>query len=314
MLAVVTGAAGFIGSTLTDRLLAEGHRVVGVDAFTDYYDPEQKRRNLDSALAHPSFRLVAEDLAQLDLEGILASTDVVFHQAAQPGVRLSWDAFERYERDNVLVTQRLLEALRHHPGPRLVYASSSSVYGTATTYPVDVGRLPAPESPYGVTKLAGEHLCSLYARTWGVPTVSLRYFTVFGPRQRPDMAIHRLVRAALDGTSFPLLGDGSQVRDFTFVEDVVDANILAATADIAPGLVVNVAGGSARALRDVIDEVECLTGRTIDLESHPPAPGDVPRTGADPGPALEAIEWQPRTPFVTGLKRQVEWHRTTTRP
>jgi len=284
--ALVTGAAGFVGSQLTERLLAEGHTVRGVDCFTPYYDAVTKRANLESLTDHEGFDLVEVDLRVAAIEPLLATTDVVFHQSAQPGVRLSWsDGFAQYVEHNVLVTQRLLEAVRRQPVERVVFASSSSVYGNASSYPSTETDLPRPHSPYGVTKLAAEHLCALYATNWGLPTVSLRYFSIYGPRQRPDMATHRLIEAALGserevgGSSFPLYGDGRQVRDFTYVGDVVAANMAAATADVAPGTAINVAGGSSCTLTHLVDLVGALVGREVPVDRRPAQPGDVGRTG-----------------------------------
>lgn len=308
--ALVTGAAGFIGSHLVDALLREGVEVRGVDSFTDYYDPAVKERNLVSASAIASFELVRSDLRTGDLRPLLDGVDDVYHLAAQPGVRLSWSSgFATYESQNVLATQRLLDAIVGRPVRRVVYASSSSVYGNAAVYPCREAALPAPHSPYGVTKLAGEHLCGLYGSNWGVPTVSLRYFTVYGPRQRPDMAIHRLIRAALDGTTFPLFGDGGHVRDFTFVGDVVRATLAAAQSDVAPGTVANVAGGSAVTVAELITKVEAVCDRRIALDSHPPQPGDVDRTGGSNALAEELFGWRPEVPIAEGIRQQVAWHR-----
>ena len=243
MRALVTGAAGFVGSHLVDALVAQGDTVVGVDCFTPYYDIAQKQANA-AAIAGPAFELVDADLRVADLEPLLDGIDVVFHQAAQPGVRLSWSSgFREYVEHNVIVTQRLLDALPAAGSRRFVFASSSSVYGEQRRYPTNEDDVPAPFSPYGVTKLAAEQLCSVYAANFGIHTVALRYFTVFGPRQRPDMSIHRLCEAALTGGVFPRYGDGSQIREFTFVSDIVAGNLAAATADIAPGAIVNLAGG-----------------------------------------------------------------------
>jgi UDP-glucuronate 4-epimerase len=227
MRALVTGGAGFIGSHLAQSLLDHGHQVRVVDNLSDYYEVDQKLDNLDQLGDRADVR--RGDLRTDDLGPLVEDCDVVFHQAAQPGVRLSWaDGFEAYDTCNILATQRLLEACRGTALTRFVFASSSSVNGDAERYPTLEHDLPRPRSPYGVTKLAGEHLCALYAAAWGVPTVALRYFTVYGPRQRPDMAFHRLCQATITGEPFPLYGDGSQVRDFTYVEDVVAANLAAA--------------------------------------------------------------------------------------
>lgn len=310
MQALVTGAAGFIGSTLVDRLLAEGHAVRGVDGFVPFYAEADKRANLAGAAASPAFELVEADLRDADLEPLLDGVDVVFHLAAQAGVRSSWaERFADYLDLNVLSTQRLLEACKSRALDRLVYASSSSVYGQAARYPTDEGDVPAPHSPYGVTKLAGEHLCSLYGANHGVPTVSLRYFTVYGPRQRPDMALHRLVEHGLDGTAFPLYGDGRQQREFTFVDDVVRATTLAATADVAPGTVVNVAGGSETLLSELVDLVGEALGRPVSLDRKPAAPGDVARTGGSTERARRLLGWSPEVGLREGVAAQVAWHR-----
>ena len=310
MKALVTGAAGFIGSTIADALLARGDSVVGVDCFTDYYDRDSKESNLAAARRHPHFEFVETDLRFAVIEPLLDGIDVVFHQAAQAGVRLSWsDRFAEYESHNVLATQRLLEAAKHVGGPKIVYASSSSVYGNAAQYPTSEDDLPSPHSPYGVTKLAAEHLCNLYASNWGVRTVSLRYFTVYGPRQRPDMACHRLIKAALAGDAFPMYGDGSAIRDFTYVGDIAAANLAAAQADCAPGTVVNVAGGSSIAMRDLIALVGDLVGSPPNLEPHPRQPGDVLRTGGTVDRARELFGWEPATALRDGLDAQVAWHR-----
>ncbi len=310
MQALVTGAAGFIGSTLVDHLLAEGHAVRGVDCFVPFYAEADKRANLTGALATPAFELVEADLRDADLSALLDGVDVVFHLAAQAGVRTSWaEGFEDYVSLNVLATQRLLEACRGRAIDRLVYASSSSIYGQAARYPTDEGDLPAPHSPYGVTKLAGEHLCSLYGANHGVPTVSLRYFTVYGPRQRPDMALHRLIEHGLAGTTFPLYGDGRQQREFTFVGDVVRATAAAATADVAPGTVVNVAGGSETLLSELIDLVGETLGRPVALDRRPVAAGDVARTGGSTERARTLLGWSPQVPLREGVEAQVAWHR-----
>lgn len=310
MKAVVTGAAGFIGSHLAEALLNNGWQVTGVDCFTDYYDPALKRDNLKTAVGHGNFTFVEADLRQAELTALLDGATVVFHQAGQPGVRLSWgEGFGAYTSHNVLATQRLLEAARNVKVPRLVYASSSSVYGNAARYPTTEADLPQPHSPYGVTKLAAEHLCRLYAANWGLSTVSLRYFTVFGPRQRPDMAMARLVQAAVTGKPFPLFGDGTQVRDFTYVADVVEANLAAARADVAPGTYLNIAGGSSTTMGELIVLAEELSGSCIELEHFPAQPGDARQTGGTVDKAEEALGWRPRVGVREGLADQIAWYR-----
>lgn len=310
MKALVTGIAGFIGSTLAEHLLEQGWEVVGVDCLTDYYDEDAKQRNLTVVADHPDATVHDVDLVDADLAGMLDGVDAVFHQAGQPGVRASWELFDSYVHHNIIATQALLDAALAAGTPRVVYASSSSVYGDATTFPTTEEILPAPKSPYGVTKLAAEHLCGVYARSFGLNTVSLRYFTVFGPRQRPDMAMHRLVEAALDGTSFPLYGDGSQVRDFTYVDDIVRANVLAATtADIPAGTVINLSGGGSVTLSWVIDTIGELVGRPIELDRQGFQAGDVDRTGGSTERAAEVLGWSPQVSVHDGLAHQVEWHR-----
>lgn len=309
MRALVTGAAGFVGSHLAERLVSEGHDVRAVDALTDYYDPGLKRENW-GAVGRAGCELVPADLRTAELGPLLEGIDVVFHQSGQPGVRSSWDSgFGSYVEQNVLVTQRLLEAVRGGSVARFVYASSSSIYGNAPAYPVSEGDLPRPQSPYGVTKLAAEHLCGVYGRAFAVPTVSLRYFTVYGPRQRPDMAMHRLIEAALSGRSFPMYGDGGQVRDFTFVGDVVRANLLAATAPLGPGEVINVAGGSSTSLLEVVETIQELAGGPVRLDRQDPQAGDVRRTGGSVERARELLGWTPEVSLGEGLALQLAWHR-----
>jgi len=308
--ALVTGGAGFIGSHLVEALLDEGDQVRLVDCLTDYYDVGQKEANLDRLASRPGAEIVLADLRESDITPMLDGIDVVYHQAGQPGVRLSWaEGFAAYDTCNILATQRLLEACRVATIDRFVFASSSSVYGEAPRYPTIESDLPRPRSPYGVTKLAAEHLCGLYAAAWGVPTVSLRYFTVYGPAQRPDMSFHRLCEAALGGDAFPLLGDGSQIRSFTYVDDVVEANRRAAQADLEPGTVINVAGGSSVRLTDVIELVEELSGSELPVERLPAAPGDVARTGGSIELAGQLLGWEPKIEIRDGLASQLEWHR-----
>ena len=311
MRAIVTGSAGFIGSNLVDALLRRGDDVVGIDSLTPYYDPSLKRANIAAASASSSFELVEADLGAADLDELLRGADVVFHEAAEPGARSSWsDGFASYVSNNVLATQRLLEAARAVGVPRIVFASSSSVYGQAESYPTVEDQLPRPYSPYGVTKLAAEHLCRLYAETWGIPTVSLRYFSVYGPRQRPDMAVHRLIEAGLHGEPFPLFGDGSAIRDLTFVDDVVRANLAASEADVPPGTVLNVAGGSAVSVGNLIELVGEVIGVEVVLDRRPPQAGDVARTGGSIERIQRLLGWSPQVDVRSGLEAQVRWHQS----
>jgi nucleoside-diphosphate-sugar epimerase len=309
--ALVTGAAGFVGSHLVEALLERGDTVLGVDCFTPYYDRPTKEENLAAALADERFELVEADLRSCDIEAMLVDVDAVYHQAAQAGVRLSWsDGFADYVGHNVLATQRLLEAVqRARPSARVVYASSSSVYGNQDRYPTVETDLPKPFSPYGVTKLAAEHLCGLYAENWGLHTVSLRYFTVFGPRQRPDMSIHRLCQAAVDGSAFPRYGDGTQIREFTFVRDIVAGNLAAADRDVAPGTVANLAGGAEITLNDLIALVGDVAGSPVAVDPGPKQAGDSFRNGGAIGRAKELLGWAPEVSLRDGIAAQIAWHR-----
>lgn len=307
--AVVTGVAGFIGSHLAERLLDLGVSVRGIDCLTPYYSPRIKARNLDPLLRHQGFEFRRIDLASEPLDGWLDDVPVVFHQAAQPGVRSSWaDGFTISVTNNVTATQRLLEAAKDASVERFVYASSSSVYGNATTSPMHEDALLRPFSPYGVTKLSGEQLCSVYAHNWGMSTVSLRYFTVYGPRQRPDMATHRLLQAALNGTSFPLYGSADHIRDFTYVTDVVEANLSATTRELPPATVVNLAGGATISMAELMAEVQEVTGRDLRVDDQGKQAGDVSRTEADLTRASELLGWKPVVGIREGLIKQLAWH------
>ena len=311
---LVTGCAGFIGSTLTDTLLASGHEVVGIDCFTDYYAIDRKRANLAGAIAHAAFELLELDLARDAIPARALAVDGVFHQAAQAGVRASWGAeFATYTDCNVLATQRLLEALKHRDGgpAPIVYASSSSVYGNAEARPTREDALPAPISPYGVTKLAAEHLVDTYRHEFDVRGTSLRYFTVYGPRQRPDMAFHKFGRASLAGESIGVYGDGNQSRDFTFIDDIVAGNIAAMDAlrGGARGGTYNLGGGSTVTVREVVDMLGEILGSPVAVDYGDTQPGDVRHTSADTGRAREAIGFAPTVTLAEGLAREIEWLR-----
>ena len=309
MKVVVTGAAGFIGSHLTESLLADGHEVTGVDAFTDYYPRPTKERNLEKSRSHGKFRLVEGRLQDLDLRPLLDGVDRVFHLAAQAGVRASWGReFSHYTDHNVLATQRLLEAARAAGGPRVVYASSSSVYGDAPTLPLSEDARCEPVSPYGVSKLAAEHLGVLYHRNFGLPVVSLRYFTVYGPRQRPDMAFHRFLKAARDAEPIHLYGDGGQTRDFTFVSDIVAATRAAADSG-RPGSVYNVGGGERVVLSDVLRQIEGVTGRRLTIVRDEVQKGDMRDTFADTTAARRDLGFRSTVALAQGLEREWEWIR-----
>jgi UDP-glucuronate 4-epimerase len=301
---LVTGCAGFIGSHLVEALVARGCSVVAADAFIDNYPRSAKERNLEQCLAQGRVRFVEADLAEGPIEPLLEGVDGVFHLAARPGVRTSWGStFDGYLRDNLLATQRVFEAAVAHR-VRVVYASSSSVYGDADAYPLREEARLAPVSPYGVTKLACETLAGAYARSCGLDAVGLRYFSVYGPRQRPDMAFSRVLGCLAEGRPFRLLGSGRQTRDFTYVGDVVDAT-LAAMQRAPSGRVYNIGGGSEISLLDSLLLCERIVGRRLDVRLMPMAAGDARRTIADVGRARSELEWTPVTPLERGLRAQV---------
>ncbi|MDQ3632464.1 MAG: NAD-dependent epimerase/dehydratase family protein [Actinomycetota bacterium] len=304
----MTGCAGFIGSHLTESLLRDGVDVVGVDCFNDNYGRRAKIRNLERAREWDSFDFVPIDLSRGELADLVAEVDTVFHLAAEPGVRASWGMrFETYLRNNLLATQQLLEACTNWPGHRLVYASSSSIYGQAEALPTYETATPRPFSPYGVTKLAAEQLCFSFCDNFGVDVAALRYFTVYGPRQRPDMAFHRLCQSALDNSEITIFGDGHQTRDFTFVEDIVAATRAAATATAAVGKAYNVGGGSRVSLRSVIDLLGDISERPIPTVHAPRQRGDVRDTAAATELAQRDLAFQPTVTVEEGLRQQWAW-------
>ncbi|MCD6519652.1 MAG: GDP-mannose 4,6-dehydratase [Anaerolineae bacterium] len=306
---LVTGVAGFIGSHLAERLLREGYRVVGVDCFTDYYAREIKEHNIQGLLQAPGFTFIEADLGEMDLVSLLEGVSYVFHQAAQAGVRASWgQSFAIYTTLNILNTQKLLEAARQSKLKKFIYASSSSVYGDSDELPLRETTLLRPVSPYGVSKLAGEHLARLYAKNFGVPTVSLRYFTVYGPRQRPDMAFHKFLRAIYTGGTIHIYGDGEQTRDFTFVSDAVEANILAMTRG-EPGSYFNIGGGSRVTVNHCLDLLRQITGRDFPVRYETPQHGDVRHTWADTTAARNELGFCPRVSLEEGLRAEDEWFR-----
>jgi nucleoside-diphosphate-sugar epimerase len=307
MRALVTGAAGFIGSTLADQLLADGADVVGLDSFADYYPRALKERNLMTAKRHPRFRFVESRIQDADLRSLLADRTHVFHLAAQAGVRKSWGRdFNVYTTNNVEATQVLLEACVGLTLDRVVYSSSSSVYGDNVALPMREDALPQPVSPYGVTKLAAEQLCYLYHVNERVPTVSLRYFTVYGPRQRPDMGFHKFLRAALLDQPITVYGDGEQTRDFTFVHDAVAANIAAATRGV-PGRVYNVGGGSRVSINHVLDMIGRVSGRPPRITVDPAQKGDMRHTYADTSLARADLGFVPKVGLEEGLAAEHAW-------
>ena len=301
---LITGIAGFIGSHTALAAKALNWQVIGIDSITDYYDTKIKRNNLEKLNAAGITDIHQTDLLYCDLQSILKDVDVVLHCAAQPGVRDSWTHFDKYVASNILATQRLLEACAKSNVTRLVYSSSSSVYGDLQKFPVLETNHLNPVSPYGITKLAAEHLCSSYSLNSDLSVVSLRYFTVYGPGQRPDMAIHRLINSALHQTPFPLFGDGSFIRDFTFVTDVARANLAALANDIPSGTIINIAGGESTSMSELIRMVEKITGKEVPLDRRPVQAGDVVRTGGDTTLAKKHLNWTPEVTLHQGLQQQ----------
>jgi UDP-glucuronate 4-epimerase len=303
---LVTGCAGFIGSHLSEALLERGDAVIGIDAFTDYYPRPLKQANLEHLLAHDAFVFLEADLIDAPLEGLMAGVDGVFHLAAQPGVRGSWGAtFDVYARDNLLATQRVFEGAAQM-GVRVVYASSSSVYGNAAAYPTTEESPLGPVSPYGVTKLCCERLAEAYAHSRDLDSIGMRYFTVYGPRQRPDMAAQRIALALTGGGRFEVYGNGEQSRDVTYVDDAVSATI--AVMETAPGGgVYNVGGGSETSLREIIEICQRVSGIEIDVTYGATATGDVRRTAGDCGRIRDEVGWSPTTSLEDGLTSQLAW-------
>lgn len=307
MKAVVTGCAGFIGSHLSTALLERGAEVTGLDCFTDYYPRAAKEANLAPLRDRRGFRFIEDRLEKMDLAPLVDGATHVFHLAAQAGVRKSWGRdFRTYTVDNVDATQALLEAIKERPIARLVYASSSSVYGDAAEIPMREDARPQPVSPYGVTKLAAEQLCSLYHANFGVPAVSLRYFTVYGPRQRPDMAFHRFLRASLKSQPITLYGDGLQTRDFTYVGDAVAATVAAGDRGV-PGGVYNIGGGSRVSMNEVLALIERVTGRPLDVRREPAQKGDMRDTYADTSRARADLLFAPSVTLEEGLRAEKDW-------
>ncbi|MCC7104739.1 MAG: NAD-dependent epimerase/dehydratase family protein [Chloroflexi bacterium] len=303
---LVTGAAGFVGSHLSERLLAEGHEVVGLDSFNPYYARSLKERNLSAALEHPAYRFIEADLRSAALESVLDGVDAVVHQAAMAGLPRSWDNFEEYMTCNVLASQRLLEAARLSSGVgRLVFISTSSVYGRMADG--DETTLPRPISPYGATKLCAERLALAYQESYGLPVIVLRYFSVYGPRQRPDMAYQIFISRVLKGEPITIFGDGSQSRSNTYIDDAVEATSRALDRGEV-GEVYNIGGGEARDLSWIVRTIEELAGREAQLNYGPPRKGDQLHTRADIRRARAALGYEPTTPLIEGLRRQVEWN------
>ena len=309
MRAVVTGCAGFIGSHLADRLIADKWTVIGLDSLAPTYDSVRRRRQIDWLAQSPMFEFIEGDLNSIDLKEVVGSADVVFHLAARPGVRASWRDFRQVSDDNIRATQRVLDAITDNPETRLVFASSSSVYGVVDSFPVSESTVLRPISPYGVTKAASESLVTAYAAQFDLAATSLRYFTVYGPRQRSDMAFNRWIRAALLSQPLHVFGDGKVIRDFTYVDDVVEASVLAGTATSTGHQIYNVAGGSPASVNEILTGISELLETDLKIEYSDPARGDPPRTGGDTKLIESDLGWHPRTALRDGLEAQVGWLR-----
>ena len=309
MVDIITGVAGFIGSNIAETVLKQGKQVIGIDQINDYYDPLLKEANIVLLQQYSGFKFIKDSIQNLDWLELLKDADVLYHQAAQAGVRASWgDGFRDYTERNINATQIILEAAKQTSSlKRLVFASSSSVYGNAVTMPTPETLCPQPVSPYGITKLTGERLCCLYYENFNVPITALRYFTVYGPRQRPDMAFHKFLKAALKKETISIYGDGEQTRDFTFISDVVAANLAAASVPEAVGEVFNIGGGSRAVLKDVLATMEKVTGYPIEKEFIDRARGDARHTSADISKAQRILGYNPQISLKEGLAREWEW-------
>ncbi len=304
---LVTGAAGFIGSHICERLLDLKCEVIGIDSFTDFYSRKVKKSNLEKLRENFNFSFIHENLMTVDLFSVLPGVDYVIHLAAQAGVRSSWGKdFKTYSDFNILVTQKLLEISKNFNLKKFVFASSSSVYGDSAALPMTEGDILRPSSPYGVSKLAAENLVTLYNKNFGVPTISLRFFTVYGPRQRPDMAFHRFIRSILRNEKIEVYGDGEQTRDFTYVSDIVDAVIAAAQSD-AVGEIVNIGGGSTITLNKAIKIIEKGIGKKAEIEYLGVQRGDVPHTKANIKKAKKLFEYSPKVKLPEGIINEINW-------
>ena len=309
--AIITGVAGFIGSSLAEKLLKDNFKVIGIDNFTNYYSPHIKEKNIENCLKNTNFSFIHQDLDSLDLSTIFESAEYIFHLSAQPGVRASWGKeFTVYVKNNISVTQKILESLKNNTTlKKFIFASSSSVYGNQSSIMNEDMSLTKPVSPYGVTKLAAENLVNLYFKNYEIPTISLRYFTVYGPRQRPDMAFSRFFRSIIKDKKLTIFGNGEQARDFTYVDDVVDATINAATSD-SVGEILNVGGGSIFSLTQIIEFMKEITEKELEINFEKEQKGDVKYTNADISKSKKLINYKPSRDIKYGLTQQYEYIKT----
>ena len=304
----MTGVAGFIGSSLAEKLLKENFKVVGIDCFTDYYSKNIKKKNLTNCLKNEHFTFIQKNILELDLEPIIKNSQCLFHQAAQPGVRASWGSqFDTYVKDNILVTQKILESAKEVKTlEKIVMASSSSVYGNQEGKMIEESTLTKPISPYGATKLAAENLGNLYAENFDLPVISLRYFTVYGPRQRPDMAFSKFIRSNISNKEIEVFGDGNQIRDFTYISDIVEANILSMNSSSKSGIF-NIGGGSTHSVNQILEMIKNITGNENIIKFKPKQNGDVFKTESDIEKARKNLNYSPKIDIKKGLENQFQW-------
>ena len=309
--ALITGVAGFIGSSLAEKLLKDNFKVIGIDSFTNYYSPHIKEKNIENCLKHPNFSLIHQDLDTLDLSASVEKAEYFFHLSAQPGVRASWGKeFATYVKNNISVTQKILESLKNNTTlKKFIFASSSSVYGNQSSKMNEETSLTRPVSPYGVTKLAAENLANLYFKNYGVPTISLRYFTVYGPKQRPDMAFTRFFYSIIKEQKLTIFGNGEQTRDFTYVDDVVKATINAATSDHV-GEILNIGAGSVFSLMQITEFMKEITEQKLEINFKKEQKGDVKHTSADISKSEKLINYKSSTDIKYGLTQQYEYIKT----
>ena len=306
--ALITGVAGFIGSSLAAKLLKDNFNVIGIDSFTNNYSARIKEKNIENCLKHTNFSLIRQDLDTLDLSASVEKADYFFHLSAQPGVRASWGKeFATYVKNNISVTQKILESLKNNTTlKKFVFASSSSVYGNQSSMMNEDTSLTRPVSPYGVTKLAAENLANLYFKNYGVPTISLRYFTVYGPKQRPDMAFTRFFYSIIKEQKLTIFGNGEQTRDFTYVDDVVKATMNAAASDHV-GEILNIGGGSVFSLMQITEFMKEITEQKLEINFKKEQKGDVKHTSADISKAEKLINYKSNTDIKYGLTQQYEY-------
>lgn len=307
MRVLVTGTAGFVGSTLSERLLREGYDVIGVDSLNDNYSKKIKTTNLEGLLKHKNFIYINKKIVDLDFPRETDGIEAVFHQAATAGVRASWGSnFRDYVENNIISTQILLENLKHSKLKKFVYASSSSVYGDSQEFPLKISTLTKPISPYGVTKLAAENLVNTYYKNYGIPSISLRYFTVYGPRQRPDMGFHMFIHSAINDKVIRIYGDGEQIRDFTYIDDIVEANILSLNTPKEFGIY-NIGGGNITSINSILSMIEEITGKKLNMIYEEEQKGDVRKTQADISNSISDLNYNPEFDLNNGLRNHYEW-------